>query len=54
MADRRRILIADDHPMMRAALGQALIQALPDCRQVEAASLGVKMSVNFVVYAMTH
>src|SRR4051794_26475164 len=39
MADRRRILIADDHPMMRAALGQALAQALPDCRQVEAASL---------------
>jgi DNA-binding NarL/FixJ family response regulator len=39
MADRRRILIADDHPMMRAALGQALAQALPDSRLVEAASL---------------
>jgi DNA-binding NarL/FixJ family response regulator len=39
MADRRRILIADDHPMMRAALAQALGQALPDSRLVEAASL---------------
>ncbi|MBV8167447.1 MAG: response regulator transcription factor [Alphaproteobacteria bacterium] len=39
MADRRRILIADDHPMMRAALAQALGQALPDRHLVEAASL---------------
>src|SRR4051794_9660632 len=39
MADRRRILIADDHPMMRAALAQALRQALPDSRLVEAAGL---------------
>jgi DNA-binding NarL/FixJ family response regulator len=39
MPDRRRILIADDHPLMRSALAQALAQALPGSDLLEAATL---------------
>lgn len=33
------MLIADDHPLFRAALCQAAVQGLPDCRVSEAADL---------------
>ena len=33
------LLIADDHPLFRAALRQAAVQSLPDCRISEAADL---------------
>jgi DNA-binding NarL/FixJ family response regulator len=39
MPDRRRILIADDHPLMRNALAQAIAQALPKSELLEAATL---------------
>ena len=39
MPDRRRVLIADDHPLMRSALAQALAQALPGSELLEAATL---------------
>ncbi len=39
MAERHRVLIADDHPLMRSALAQAVSRALPDVELLEAASL---------------
>jgi DNA-binding NarL/FixJ family response regulator len=39
MVDRNCILIADDHPLMRSALAQAVRQALPRSEIVEAGSL---------------
>ena len=39
MAEARRILIADDHPMMRSALAQLVTQALPETVLLEAATL---------------
>ena len=39
MAPRHRVLIADDHPLMRGALAQAVSRALPDVELLEAASL---------------
>jgi DNA-binding NarL/FixJ family response regulator len=39
MADRNCILIADDHPLMRSALAQAVCQALPPSDIVEAGTL---------------
>jgi DNA-binding NarL/FixJ family response regulator len=39
MPERRRILIADDHPLMRSALAQAVSRALPDVELLEAANL---------------
>src|ERR1700730_11337404 len=39
MAERRHILIADDHPLMRSALVQAVSRALPDVELLEAANL---------------
>src|SRR5215467_6377741 len=39
MPGARRILIADDHPMMRGALAQLVGRALPDTELLEAASL---------------
>jgi DNA-binding NarL/FixJ family response regulator len=39
MAERRHILIADDHPLMRSALAQGVARALPDVELLEAASL---------------
>jgi DNA-binding NarL/FixJ family response regulator len=39
MAEARRILIADDHPMMRSALAQLVARALPDTEVLEAATL---------------
>src|ERR1700730_2057093 len=45
MAERRHILIADDHPLMRSALAQAVARALPDVELLEAASLDQVFSV---------
>jgi len=39
MAEARRILIADDHPMMRSALAQLVVRALRDTEVLEAATL---------------
>src|SRR6266851_27670 len=39
MAERNCILIADDHPLMRSALAQAVGQALPGSEIVEAGTL---------------
>jgi DNA-binding NarL/FixJ family response regulator len=39
MAERHCILIADDHPLMRSALAQAVRQALPRSEIVEAGTL---------------
>jgi DNA-binding NarL/FixJ family response regulator len=39
MAERSCILIADDHPLMRSALAQAVCQALPASEIVEAGTL---------------
>jgi DNA-binding NarL/FixJ family response regulator len=39
MVDRNCILIADDHPLMRSALAQAVSQALPRSEIVEAGTL---------------
>jgi DNA-binding NarL/FixJ family response regulator len=45
MAERRHILIADDHPLMRSALAQAVARALLDVDLLEAASLDQVCSV---------
>ena len=37
--EARRILIADDHPMMRSALAQLVVRALPGTETLEAATL---------------
>lgn len=37
---RSRIVIADDHPLFRAALGHAVAKAWPDAEKVEVASAG--------------
>jgi len=42
---RRHILIADDHPLMRSALAQAVARALPGVELLEAASLDQVFSV---------
>ncbi|NLB14632.1 MAG: response regulator transcription factor, partial [Gammaproteobacteria bacterium] len=34
-----RLLIADDHPLFRAALTQAAVAAAPDCQVLEASDL---------------
>jgi DNA-binding NarL/FixJ family response regulator len=39
MAERNCILIADDHPLMRGALAQAVCQALPKSEIIEAGTL---------------
>ena len=39
MPERRRILIADDHPLMRTALAQAVSRALSGIELIEAANL---------------
>jgi len=39
MVDRNCVLIADDHPLMRSALAQAVSQALPRSEIIEAGTL---------------
>ena len=39
MAERRRIVVADDHPLMRSALAQAISRAFSDAEPIEAANL---------------
>jgi DNA-binding NarL/FixJ family response regulator len=39
MPERRRILMADDHPLMRTALAQAVSRALSGIELIEAANL---------------
>lgn len=39
MPARTTLIIADDHPLFRAALGQALVRCLPDAQIVEAGSV---------------
>ena len=44
MAGAERILIADDHPLMRAALGQAVTRRFPGCDIAEAGTLDAAVS----------
>jgi DNA-binding NarL/FixJ family response regulator len=44
MADCVRILIADDHPLMRAALRQAVSQCVPDLELAEAGTLDAALA----------
>jgi len=39
MPARTTLIIADDHPLFRAALGQAVVRCLPDAQIVEAGSV---------------
>lgn len=45
MTDHHKLLIADDHPLVRHALSQAIVSELPGVQISEAASLGETLAI---------